>query len=46
VKSNQIAPENSESAIFFKSISPEDIVEVRMYLGPLIVKFVAQRATE
>ncbi|WP_429463573.1 FadR/GntR family transcriptional regulator [Neobacillus sp. B4I6] len=46
VISNQIAPENSESAIFFNSISPEDIVEVRMYLGPLIVKFAAQRATD
>ncbi|MGF6947784.1 GntR family transcriptional repressor for pyruvate dehydrogenase complex [Neobacillus sp. B4I6] len=46
VKSNQIAPENSESAIFFKSISPEDIIEVRMNIEPLIIKFAAQRATD
>jgi DNA-binding FadR family transcriptional regulator len=46
VKSTQIAPGNSQSAIFFNSISPEDIVEVRMNIEPLIVKFAAQRATD
>ncbi|MGF6947811.1 GntR family transcriptional repressor for pyruvate dehydrogenase complex [Neobacillus sp. B4I6] len=46
VKSNNITPENSESAIFFKSISPEDIIEVRMNVEPLIIKFAAQRAND
>jgi len=45
VKSNQITPDHSESAIFFKSISPEDIVEARMTIEPLIIKFAAERAT-
>jgi len=44
VKSNQIATDRSESAILFKSITPEDIVETRMNIEPLIVKFAAQRA--
>jgi DNA-binding FadR family transcriptional regulator len=46
VKNNQITPENSESAIFFNSISPEDIIEVRMNIEPLIIKYAAQRATD
>jgi len=46
VKSNQITPDHSESAIFFKSICPEDIVEARMTIEPLIIKFAAERATD
>ena len=46
VKSNQIATDRSESAILFKSITPEDIVETRMNIEPLIVKFAAQRAND
>jgi DNA-binding FadR family transcriptional regulator len=45
VKNTQVTPDRSQSAIFFNSISPEDIVEVRMNIEPLIVKFAAQRAT-
>ena len=46
VKSNQIASDTSQAAIFFDSISPEDIVEVRMNIEPVIVRFAAQRATD
>ena len=46
VKSNQILSDNSQTAIFFNSISPEDIIEVRMNIEPLIVKFAALRATD
>ncbi|WP_180960245.1 FadR/GntR family transcriptional regulator [Neobacillus cucumis] len=42
VKSTQLATDQS----FFKSISPEDIVEARMNIEPLIVKFAVQRATD
>ncbi|MFL6561601.1 MAG: FadR/GntR family transcriptional regulator [Bacillus sp. (in: firmicutes)] len=42
VKSNQLATDQS----FFKSITPEDIVEARMNIEPLIVKFAVQRATD
>ncbi|MEH7094951.1 FadR/GntR family transcriptional regulator [Neobacillus vireti] len=42
VKSNQLATDQS----FFKSITPEDIVEARMNIEPLIVKFAAQRASD
>ncbi|WP_420490031.1 FadR/GntR family transcriptional regulator [Neobacillus vireti] len=46
VKRNEINNAQSESAIFFKSISPEDIVEVRMNIEPIIVRLAAERATE
>ncbi|WP_121610679.1 FadR/GntR family transcriptional regulator [Mesobacillus foraminis] len=46
VKSNQLTSENYHSAVFFKSISPEDIVEARMNIEPLIVKIAAERATD
>jgi len=46
VKNNQVALDDSQSAILFKSISPEDIIEARMNIEPQIVKFAAQRATE
>jgi GntR family transcriptional repressor for pyruvate dehydrogenase complex len=42
VKSKQLATDQS----FFKSITPEDIVEARMNIEPLIVKFAVQRATD
>ncbi|MDR4949678.1 FadR/GntR family transcriptional regulator [Neobacillus cucumis] len=42
VKSNTLETDQS----FFKSISPEDIVEARMNIEPLIVKFAVQRATD
>jgi DNA-binding FadR family transcriptional regulator len=38
--------DHSESVIFFQSASPEDIIEVRMNIEPLIVKLAAQRATD
>lgn len=46
VKNTQIASENSKAAILLESISPEDIVEARMNIEPLIVKFAAIRATD
>jgi GntR family transcriptional regulator, transcriptional repressor for pyruvate dehydrogenase complex len=45
VKSDQVLSDTSQTAIVFNSISPEDIIEVRMNIEPLIVKFAAQRAT-
>ncbi|MDQ0999705.1 GntR family transcriptional repressor for pyruvate dehydrogenase complex [Neobacillus niacini] len=46
VKSDQVLSDTSQTAIVFNSISPEDIIEVRMNIEPLIVKFAAQRATD
>jgi len=46
VKNIEVVSGNVQSPDFFKSISPEDIVEVRMNIEPLIVKFAAQRATD
>lgn len=45
VKNNQNSFNHSQSVNFFHSISPEDIVEVRMNIEPIIVKYAAQRAT-
>ncbi|MDQ0225850.1 DNA-binding FadR family transcriptional regulator [Metabacillus niabensis] len=46
VKSNQPAAEKEHSALILEAVSPEDIVEARMNIEPLIVKFAALRATD
>lgn len=46
VKSHQSASEDQNSAIILEAVSPEDIVEARMNIEPLIVKFAALRATD
>jgi DNA-binding FadR family transcriptional regulator len=46
VKNNQPANENQNAAIILEAVSPEDIVETRMNIEPIIVKFAAQRATD
>lgn len=46
VKSNQSLANNSQNPISFDSVSPEEIVEVRMNIEPLIIKFAVQRATD
>jgi DNA-binding FadR family transcriptional regulator len=46
VKNTHIASDHSQTEIMLESVSPEDIVEARMNIEPLIVKFAALRATE
>ncbi|MCM3792712.1 MULTISPECIES: FadR/GntR family transcriptional regulator [Priestia] len=46
VKEFQKEAENSQSTLLTDSTSPEDIVEARMNIEPLIVRFAALRATE
>lgn len=46
VKSSQSAVENQQSDIILEAVSPEDIVEARMTIEPIIVKLAALRATE
>ncbi|AFC30190.1 transcriptional regulator [Paenibacillus mucilaginosus 3016] len=45
VKQNQQPAENSQASILEK-VSPEDIVEARMNMEPIIAKYAAARATE
>jgi DNA-binding FadR family transcriptional regulator len=45
VKNKGTLAQNSQSTIFLESISPEDIVEARMTIEPLIIKFAVLRAT-
>ncbi|MGM0922204.1 MAG: FadR/GntR family transcriptional regulator [Bacillota bacterium] len=46
VKNTQILTGNSQSSIFLESISPEDILEARMNIEPVIIKLAAIRATD
>lgn len=46
VKNNKVLTGNFQTAFFLKSISPEDIVEARMSIEPLIIEFAALRATD
>ena len=46
VKSKQSVAESQNTGILLDAVSPEDIVEARMNIEPLIVKFAALRATE
>jgi DNA-binding FadR family transcriptional regulator len=46
VKEFQTEAKNSQSTLLTESTSPEDIVEARMNIEPLIVRFAALRATE
>ncbi|WP_163539162.1 FadR/GntR family transcriptional regulator [Gracilibacillus sp. YIM 98692] len=46
VKNTQVTTENSQVGFLMDSISPEDIVEARMNIEPVIVKYAALRATD
>lgn len=46
VKNNKVLTGNFQTAFFLKTISPEDIVEARMSIEPLIIEFAAIRATD
>jgi len=46
VKNSKVLTGNFQTAFFLKSISPEDIVEARMSIEPLIIEFAALRATD
>lgn len=46
VKSTHPAGENNKSTALLESVTPEEIVEVRMVLEPIIAKFAAERATK
>lgn len=45
VNSTQVSIESTQSENLLESVSPEDIIEARMNIEPLIVKFAALRAT-
>lgn len=46
VKNSKILTGDFQTSFFLKSISPEDIVEGRMSIEPLIIEFAALRATD
>ncbi|MEX6702289.1 FadR/GntR family transcriptional regulator [Peribacillus frigoritolerans] len=46
IQSNQPQSEDSKSDHVLDSISPEDIIDARMNIEPLIIKFAAERATD
>lgn len=46
VKSNRPQSNNLKSDLVLESVSPEDIVEARMNIEPLIIKFACERVTE
>ncbi|MFD1851857.1 FadR/GntR family transcriptional regulator [Oceanobacillus bengalensis] len=46
VQNNKLQVENNEAAILLDSVAPEDIVEARMRIEPLIVQYAAERATK
>lgn len=46
VKSTHPVDESQNASVILEAISPEDIVEARMHIEPIIAKFAAQRATD
>ncbi|WP_394187004.1 FadR/GntR family transcriptional regulator [Metabacillus halosaccharovorans] len=46
VKNSKVLTGNFQTSFFLKLISPEDIVEARMSIEPLIIEFAALRATD